>query len=215
MLQLVELLAVVFSALYGVLLARRLRLDFVGVFSLAFIVAFGGGTLRDLFLDRNPLFWIGAPHYPVIVFGMSVAAFFLPKLPEQTERSLDIPDAIGLAFFSVAGAGAALDQDAPLFIAAMMGAVTGTFGGVIADTVCNRIPSLFRPSTPMYATCSFSGALLYAVMKQAPATSGLAAPTAVTLIIAFRLAALRYDWKLPAYSDGSEDEPPEETPPEH
>ncbi|TWT85352.1 hypothetical protein Pla123a_01590 [Posidoniimonas polymericola] len=206
MLQIVEFLAVVFSALYGVLLARRLKLDFVGVYSVAFMVAFGGGTLRDLFLDRHPLFWIAAPHYPVIVFAMAVAAFFLPKLPEQTERSLNIPDAIGLAFFSIAGAGAALAEGAPLFIAAMMGAVTGTFGGVMADTICNRIPSIFRPSTPMYATCSFTGALLYAGLKQFPAANGFAAPIGVTLIIAFRLAALRYDWKLPAYSDGVEDE---------
>ncbi|MEM7313874.1 MAG: TRIC cation channel family protein [Planctomycetota bacterium] len=66
--QLIELVAVVTSAIYGILQARASRMDALGVFTLAFVVAFGGGTLRDLFLDRHPLFWIANAHYPMIVF---------------------------------------------------------------------------------------------------------------------------------------------------
>lgn len=200
MLQVIELLAVISGAIYGVLLARQHKMDFVGVFSLALIVAFGGGTLRDLFLDRHPLFWIRASHYPVIVFGIAIAAFFTLKVPKSSERLLHIPDALGLGFFSIAGADAALGEGTSWFIAAMLGAVTGTFGGVIGDTICNRIPSLFRPSTPLYATCSFVGSWVFILLSQIPAAEKLAAPIAISLIILFRLVALRFGWKLPALS---------------
>ncbi|MCO6043448.1 trimeric intracellular cation channel family protein [Aeoliella sp. ICT_H6.2] len=205
MLQVIELLAVICSAIYGVLLARQHKMDFVGVFSLAFIVAFGGGTLRDLFLDRHPLFWIRASHYPVIVFGMAVAAFFILKVPKNSGRLLDLADALGLGFFSIAGADAALDEGTSWFIAAMLGAVTGTFGGVIGDTICNRIPSLFRPSTPLYATCSFVGSWIFILLSQVPAAKELAAPVAIAMIILFRLLALHRGWKLPALSAESEE----------
>ena len=66
----IEFMAVIVGAIYGVLLAARKGMDIRGVFAVAFAVAFGGGTLRDLFLSRDPLFWIGNPHYPVIVFAI-------------------------------------------------------------------------------------------------------------------------------------------------
>lgn len=203
MLQIVELLAVISGAIYGVLLARQHKMDLVGVFSLAFIVAFGGGTLRDLFLDRHPLFWIRESHYPIIVFGIAIAAFFILKVPKNSERLLNLPDALGLGFFSIAGADAALDEGTSWFIAAMLGAVTGTFGGVIGDTICNRIPSLFHPSTPLYATCSFVGSWVFILLSQWPVTEKLAAPVAITLIVLFRLAALQRGWKLPALAADS------------
>lgn len=203
--QIIELLAVISSAIYGVLLARQHRMDFVGVFCLSLIVAFGGGTLRDLFLDRHPLFWIRQSHYPVIVFMMAAAAFFVPRIPERTERYLNIPDALGLGFFSIAGAAAALDSGTSWFLAAMLGAVTGTFGGVIGDTICNRIPSLFRSSTPYYATCSFTGAWVFILLSHFATTRVIAAPTAITFIVVFRLIALHYGWMLPALSEEGEE----------
>ena len=209
--QAVILLAVISGAIYGVLLARQHKMDFVGVFSLAFIVAFGGGTLRDLFLGRRPLFWIEHSHYPVIVFAIAGAAFLLLKVPKNSERLLNIPDALGLGFFSIAGVDAALAEETSWFIAAMMGAVTGTFGGVIGDIICNRIPSLFRSSTPLYATCSFVGSWIYILMSQWPRITPFAAPVAITFIVAFRLLALRYDWQLPALSSDGEPDAEEPT----
>ena len=145
MYHIIELSAVIASAVYGVLLARRHDMDFVGVFCLAFVVAFGGGTLRDLFLDRHPLFWIREDHYPVIVFGIALVTSIIPKLTASTERFLSLPDALGLGLFSVAGTSAAIGEGTSWFVASLLGAVTGTFGGVIGDVICNRVPSLFRP----------------------------------------------------------------------
>ena len=105
MLALVELIAVVSSGLFGVLLARQKRMDLVGVFSVACCTAFGGGTLRDLFLDRHPLFWIENAHYAVIVFGMALVSGILRKVRRATlEKVLHLPDAL-----LTGGAGRELD----------------------------------------------------------------------------------------------------------
>ncbi|MCA8988144.1 MAG: trimeric intracellular cation channel family protein [Planctomycetaceae bacterium] len=194
---LIEFAAVISGALYGVLLARRHEMDFVGVFSLAFLVAFGGGTLRDLFLDRHPLFWIENSHYAVIVFVLALITSILPQLPDRVEHLLSIPDALGLGLFSLAGALAALDFGTTLFIAAILGVVTGTFGGVMADIVCNRVPSLFR-NAPLYATCSFTGCWLLFLLRALNVELVYALPSALVFIVGFRMLALKYNWRLPA-----------------
>ncbi len=202
MYQLIELIAVVSSAIYGVLLARRHGMDLVGVFSLAFMVAFGGGTLRDLFLDRHPLFWIANDHYAVIVFVLAIVTSLIPVLPEKIERWLNLPDALGLGFFSIAGALAAVEAGTSLFIASMLGVVTGTFGGVIADVICNRVPSLFR-TAPLYATCSFLGCWLMFLLDACFLPETYSVPIAIAGMVLFRLAALRWNWRLPHFEENA------------
>ena len=196
----IELLAVIASATYGVLLARRHNMDFVGVFSLAFIAAFGGGTLRDLFLDRHPLFWVREAHYPIIVFGLAVATTVFRRIPDTAERYLGLPDALGLGLFSVAGANAALDSGTSMFNASLFGVITGSFGGVIGDVICNRVPSLFRPA-PLFATCSFAGCWLFFLLSAVPAAAPYSAPAAIAAIVVMRLAAIRYNLRLPHLGD--------------
>ncbi|MEN3366202.1 MAG: hypothetical protein V7606_3476, partial [Burkholderiales bacterium] len=58
LLQYVEAMAVLVNAISGFIEARSKKMDVVGVFIVAFITAFGGGTLRDLLLDKRPLFWV-------------------------------------------------------------------------------------------------------------------------------------------------------------
>lgn len=195
-----ELFAVVAGATYGMLLARQYRMDFVGVFTLALVVAFGGGTLRDLFLDRHPLFWFKQDHYAIIVFALALVTSTLPRLPDSMERWLSLPDAIGLGLFSVVGALAAIDSGTSMFIAVLMGVVTGTFGGVIGDVFCNRVPSLFGTS-PLFATCSFVGCWLLFLLKAWGVPDDYATYSAVAFIVCFRLAALNWDWTLPCVGD--------------
>ena len=193
----IELSAVITGATYGVLLARQNKMDFIGVVTLALIVAFGGGTLRDVFLDQHPLFWIRESHFTVIVFVLSFLVFLLPRIPERAHSLLIVPDAFALGLFSVAGTTTALECETPLFIAALFGVITGTFGGAIGDVVCNRIPGIFQPSTTLYATCSFVGSWAYIGLTFVPAAAEYAAPVAIAFTVLFRLLAVRYDWKLP------------------
>ena len=184
--QFIEIAAVVSSAIYGVLLARRHDMDFVGVFSLSFIVAFGGGTLRDLFLDRHPLFWIREHHYTVIVFVIALLLSVVRRIPKQTERILHVPDALGLGLFSIAGTSAAIESGTSFFVASLLGVVTGSFGGVVGDVICNRIPTLFRPA-PLFAICSFVGCWVYILLGSVAALRDYAAPVAIMIIVVFRL----------------------------
>lgn len=199
-----ELFAVVAGATYGMLLARQHRMDFVGVFTLALIVAFGGGTLRDLFLDRHPLFWIKQDYYPVVVFVLALVTSALPRLPDSMERWLSIPDAIGLGLFSIVGSIAAVEAGTSMFIAVLMGVITGTFGGVIGDVVCNRVPSLFG-TAPMFATCSFVGCWLFFLLRALNLPDDYATYSAVVFIVCFRLSAVAWNWTLPSVGNtGSE-----------
>lgn len=198
--QFMELLAVVSAAAFGVLLARSKGMDVVGVLSVAFIVAFGGGTLRDVLLDRRPLFWIESEHYAWIVFGLALGASLLPRLPRRLGRLLYLPDAMGLGLFSIVGAGFALEEGMSPFIASLFGVMTGTFGGVMGDIVANEVPNLFRPTTPLYATCSFFGCWVFILGGMAGAGDTLSLWSGVATAVALRLAALRWDLRLPAWS---------------
>lgn len=195
--QLVEFLAVMVSAVYGLMLATRKEMDMIGHIAVALTVAFGGGTLRDLFLDRRPLFWIEHEHYLMLVFGMAVVGTFVPAHVVRLEKYLQIPDAIGLALFSVVGAGIALQHETPLFVAAVIGVVGGTFGGVIADVICNEVPSLFRPATTLYATCSFSGAWTYIGCRQLNVSEPYSLLAGAGVVFVLRMLAIRFNWRLP------------------
>ena len=192
MLTAIEVLAVISGAIFGVLLARRKRMDFVGVFAVACITAFGGGTVRDILLDRHPLFWISHSNYPVIVFVVAGVASLIPRIPAWLERFLDVPDAFGLALFSVLGTEYALQANVAPFVAVLFGVITGTFGGVMGDIVCNEVPSLFRPSTPLYATCAFVGCWFLIGMGAMSLPPDTSRWVSATLIVALRLIALRY-----------------------
>jgi len=197
MLDSIELAAVITSAIYGSLLAARKELDIIGSIVMAYAVAFGGGTLRDLFLDRHPLFWIQHERYALIVFWLAILGTFLPRLVHQLEPYLAIPDAIGLGLFSVVGTAIALECGTTWFIASLFGVITGTFGGVIGDVICNEIPRLFRPS-PLYATCAFVGAWVYMVLNFLLKQEGWALAVGLTATVALRLASVRWGWTFPS-----------------
>ncbi len=192
MLTAIEILAVISGAIFGVLLARQKQMDFVGVFTVASITAFGGGTVRDILLDRHPLFWISHSNYPVIVFAVAGFASLVPRIPAWLERFLDVPDAFGLALFSILGTEYALQASVAPFVAVLFGVITGTFGGVMGDIVCNEVPRLFRPATPLYATCAFIGCWILIGISHLNVPSDTCRWVSATLIVLLRLVALRY-----------------------
>lgn len=196
MLQLIEVLGIITFALSGIVEARRKRMDLVGVYSVALITAFGGGTLRDLFLDRTPLFWVANQGYAIAILLLALGSFLFPGLTQVPARALLLPDALGLGLFSVAGAGFALDAGTSVFIAALLGATTGIFGGVIRDVIINEIPFIFR-NKYLYATAAFAGSLLYALLSRSGVADGLAVPLGIGAVVLLRLAALRYGLRLP------------------
>jgi uncharacterized membrane protein YeiH len=198
MMLVIEVLAVISGAVFGVLLARRKGMDFVGVFSVAFMTAFGGGTLRDVLLNRHPLFWIQYSWYPVIVFVVAAVVSLIPKIPKSAERLLHFPDAMGLGLFSILGTEIALEQGVSPFVAVLFGVMTGTFGGVIGDIACNEVPNLFRPATPLYATCAFVGGWILLVCKMMPLPDSADFLISAAVVVVLRLLALKFNIGLRA-----------------
>jgi uncharacterized membrane protein YeiH len=200
MLPFLELMAVIAAALFGVLLARQKQLDLVGTISVTFVVAFGGGTLRDVLLDREPLFWIANEHYAWIVFGIASVGALLPWMPRRLDQWLAVPDAVGMALFSIAGADVAIRTEAFVvspFLASLFGVMTGTFGGVLGDIAVNDVPRLFQPTTPLYATCAFVGCWVYLLLRGSPLGGDVTMWSGAGVSIALRLAALRWNLRLP------------------
>lgn len=198
LLQAVEVCGIIAFACSGFIEARRKEMDLVGVFIVAFITAFGGGTLRDMLLDRRPLFWVEHQEYAILVFILALLAwpFFAHLRSAVAEKTIVIADALGLGLFSAVGASLALEAQMPIFICAMMGVTTGIFGGVLRDVLCNEIPMVFRRGQ-LYATCSFVGCWVYLLMELLQISSALALIVSIVVTSAMRLLAVRLDLKLP------------------
>ena len=193
----IEIVAILVGAFSGFIEARRKRMDLVGVFTVAFITAFGGGTLRDILLDKRPLFWVIHQEYAILIFVLALVATPLIQTLRQivSERLIVIADAVGLGLFSVAGVSAALDAQMPLFIASMMGVITGIFGGVLRDIVCNEVPMVFRDGKP-YAICAFVGNWIFLVMGILHVSSDFALWSSALFITLTRLLAWKFDLRM-------------------
>jgi uncharacterized membrane protein YeiH len=202
-----EMLATVAFALSGLLEAARKKLDAVGVVVVAGLAAFGGGTLRDILLDRRPFFWMQHASWLWALLAICVLCMFFLRARhfEVTQRGMQWPDAIGLGLFSASGTQIALDMQMPAIVAVLMGVITAVFGGVLRDIVCNEIPSAFRDHRP-YAICAFMGTwiLVIAPALSVPGTAALLfAAITVSLL---RVIALVADFQLPAWkSDNNND----------
>jgi uncharacterized membrane protein YeiH len=197
---LVELGATAAFALSGVLEAARKRMDAVGVCAVGFLAAFGGGTLRDLLLDQRPFFWVR--HVEVLwgVLAICVLAmlFLRRRHFEVTERAIQWPDALGLGLFAATGLDQALQLQMPAVVAVLMGIITGVFGGVLRDIVCNEIPSAFKDHRP-YAVCAFAGGWVYVGLMEIAAPAWLALVACVVATAGLRALAVWRDLELPAW----------------
>ena len=193
----IEILAILVGAFSGFIEARRKRMDLVGVFTVAFITAFGGGTLRDILLDKRPLFWVTHQEYAILIFVLALIAAPAIRTLRQivSEHLIVIADAVGLGLFSIAGVASALEADMPIFIASMMGVITGIFGGVLRDIVCNEVPMVFRDGKP-YAICAFIGSWMYLLMKKFGVSPDFALWTSATTITALRLLTWKFDMRM-------------------
>lgn len=200
----VEAVATLAFALSGLLEAARKRLDAVGVCVVAGLAAFGGGTLRDVLLDRRPFFWVEHAVWLWALLALCVIAMAVLRVRHfaPTERAMQWPDALGLGLFSAGGTQIALAQGMPAIVAVLMGVVTATFGGVLRDIVCNEIPRAFSDHRP-YAVCAFVGGWVLVGAVALGASQGAALLLAAGAAGGLRALALLTDFRLPEWSSGA------------
>ncbi len=195
----VEVIGTFAFALTGIIEARKKGMDLVGVYAVAMITAFGGGTLRDFILDRHPLFWVEHYWYPVIFLALSLLGGLITKQVTEHGKAMSLVlvlDALGLGLFSATGASLAHQAGLHPFIAALLGVTTGVFGGVLRDMICNEIPAVFQ-RTELYATCAFAGAWCYLAVMQTTGNDVLAAIICISVTFVLRMLAIRYKIRLP------------------
>jgi len=197
-LHVIEVAAVLVFAYSGLVHARRSGFDLIGVLTIGFVTAFGGGTIRDVLLGNYPLYWIAHWEFLVLIMLLLPAELILLRLDRDFSggRVLMVIDALGLGLFTASGVGVALSKNTPALAAAFIGVVTATFGGVVRDILCNQKPQLFLPTEPLYATCAFLGACVYIALVFVGVAPTTAIFACIGTVFLLRIIAIRFDIRL-------------------
>ncbi len=191
--------SVLIFALTGALVASRAQLDIVGFAFISTLTAVGGGTVRDILLNRYPIFWIEQPSFIAMCVCAAIIVFFTAHLVESRYKLLIWLDSFALAIAVAAGVGIATNLSQPHIIIVIMGILTGTLGGLMRDVVCNEVPLVLKQGE-LYVSAAFMGAL-----SSIFATTYLGASTEISLLAcavitwALRAGSLAFGWKLPVY----------------
>ncbi|NKX41119.1 trimeric intracellular cation channel family protein [Rhodobacteraceae bacterium R_SAG1] len=197
-LTLLDYASVLVFAASGALVASRAQLDIVGFAFVACLTAVGGGTVRDLLLDRHPVFWIGDSNNILLAAGAAVVVFFTAHLVESRLRWVVWLDSFALAVAVSAGTGAAILTGQTPVIVVLMGMATGTLGGLMRDVVCNEVPLVLKQGE-LYITCAMVGAItaVVAVSLGMPTRWALGACAVVCWVL--RAGSIAFGWHLPVY----------------
>jgi uncharacterized membrane protein YeiH len=195
-----EVIGTLAFALSGLIEAARKKLDLVGMAMVSGLAAFGGGTLRDVLLDRRPFFWVENEIWVWILILICIGAllFMRSRHLEPTERAMQWPDAIGLGAFTAGGTQLALNAGVPAVISVIMGVLTAIFGGVLRDIVVNEIPKAFSDHIP-YAVIAFTGGWVVVGLNLLNVDAFAAVAIGAIFTIVLRVLALLFGWRLPIW----------------
>lgn len=185
-------------ALTGALVASRAQLDLVGFIFMAALTAVGGGTVRDLVLSRDHVFWVQRPGLVVMAAAAAVLVFWTAHRLESRYRWLLWLDAMALAVAVPAGAGVALAMGREPVIVLIAAMVTGTMGGLMRDVVSNEVPLVLKQGE-LYLTAAFGGALAAVLLLGLglPRPAALLACGVATFVL--RAGSMLWGWRLPVY----------------
>lgn len=192
----ITLVAVIVSSASGVLKAGFKQFDLFGVIIIAVTTGLGGGSLRDMLLDRE-VFWIRDQVFFIASLSSAIVLFITARLMVIPPRFFLIPDAAGLATFGIAGTLVSLLVGAPWLVASFMGVMTGTMGGIFRDVLSNEPPVVFQ--SPLYATVSWGGSLMFIGLLYLRLDAALAATTAGLSIFVARMLAIYFNISLPKF----------------
>lgn len=194
-----DLVGVAVFAVSGALAAGRKRLDLLGVIVLGLVTAIGGGTIRDLLLDRHPIFWLVDPAYVVTIVTASLLTVAYVRWRPPPVAALLVADALGLALFSVAGAQIAERAGLPPAAGVVLGTITGAAGGAVRDVLSAEVPLVLRRGN-LYASAAIAGTAIYFLLEAAGVARSVATVAGMVVIAGVRLAAIWWRLQLPVFS---------------
>ena len=163
------------------------------------VTALGGGTVRDVLLDRHPISWIDRPELLLVCLGATAVTLVYVRMRTPPFKALFVADALGLAFFTIGGVQVAEMSGVSPLLALLMGVITGVVGGVVRDVLLAEIPLILRPGQ-LYASAAIVGAGLYLVLERVGLPRDAAALSGMVTIAAVRFAAIVWRLQLPAFT---------------
>lgn len=192
-----DLLGTAAFAISGALFAMNKKMDPFGVFIIAFVTAVGGGTLRDMLIDRSPVAWMGDLTYVYVIFIAVILAIILRKKISYLSKSLFLFDTIGLGVFTIIGTEIGVQSNLHPIISVSLGMLTATFGGVIRDTLSNEVPLIFHKE--IYATACIIGSVTYLLLNELNIDRNMIHILTTLMVIVVRLIVVKFKLKLPTF----------------
>lgn len=190
-----DFIGVIACTVAATVLAKRLKFDLFGALLISFIGSVGGGTLRDLLLNRHPIFWLHDLNYIYVITSVSILVQVFYHHVERLDRAMRWFDAMGLAAFTVIGVEAALSRNMSAPIVMIMGAFTAIIGGILRDIVCRQIPLVLQKE--IYITASVIGSTYYLIMLNTSLSPWVRSMSTLMLIFSIRMLAIYRNWNLP------------------
>lgn len=192
-----DILGTVAFAISGALSAMNRRLDLFGIFIIAFVTAIGGGTLRDVLIGNTPVTWMENIVYVYLIGIVTILAIIFRNKIFYLRKSLFLFDTIGLGIFTITGVETGILNNLNPIISIALGAMTGTFGGVIRDILCNEIPVIFRKE--IYATACIVGSLTYVILYDLGLHIDVIYVITSLIVILIRILVVKYKVILPTF----------------
>ncbi len=193
-----DILGTIAFAISGALSAMNRRLDLFGVFIIAFVTAIGGGTIRDILIGNTPVSWMQNTLNIYLIGGATALSITFRNKLNYLKTSLFLFDTIGLGIFTIIGVETGIHSGLEPIVSVALGAMTGCFGGVIRDILCNEIPVIFRKE--IYATASIAGGVCFMIMHSLDIHQNITYTVTTLCIILIRLLVVKYQVTLPMFS---------------
>lgn len=190
----IEFIGTMAFAISGIRLASAKNFDWFGAYIVGMATAIGGGTMRDVMLGIPP-FWMTNPIYVICCALALVWVILFGKKIIRQQSTWFIFDTIGLALFNIIGIEKTINMNYPLWMAVIMGCITGAAGGVIRDILINEEPLIFRKD--IYAVACILGGIVYIICYKFNFPAEISALLSAFAVILIRLLAVKYHWQLP------------------
>lgn len=192
--QIIEFLGTFAFAISGIRLASAKQFDWFGAYVVGMATAVGGGTFRDMMLGTTP-FWMTTPIYVICSALALLCVIMFSRYLIRLNNTFFLFDAIGLALFAIVGIQKTLDFGYPLWVAIIMGTMTGAAGGVIRDVFINEIPLIFRKE--IYAMACVIGGIVFGICDYLEFNTVVTHVLCGTSVFLTRLLAVKYHICLP------------------
>ncbi|MGP5516535.1 trimeric intracellular cation channel family protein [Psychrobacter alimentarius] len=191
-----DMIGIVACSISGTILAKHKKFDVFGCLLVSIVTAIGGGTVRDVILNRHPLFWmVDMSYLTVITISSLVMQIFFHPNSRRVNKFLRLSDTIGLSAFTLIGIKVADSMGTNVPVALLLGVITIIVGGIIRDMICNEIPLVLQQE--IYITAALTGGILYFALHNLGVRDWVTDIATMSTIFTLRMLAIRYDWQFP------------------